>query len=197
MREADGGGAVGVGRLGVGEPPELGRGEGGDRDDADGIGPRLPAGGLVAVAEFGDQVGRGPGGTDVVPEQRVPDDGAVLVEADHAVLLAADGDRGDVGEPAGGRRGGGEGLLPGAGSDLGAAGDGARGPPHELAGVRVADHDLAGLRRGVDPRDEGHLWPAVREGVMRPDCSQTSSAEAGDLVQLVRRVDLDRERPRT
>ena len=112
--QADGGGAVGVRRLGVGQPAQLGRGEGGDRDHADGVGPRLPAGGLVAVAELGDQVGRGAGGADVVPEQRVADDGAVLVEADHAVLLPAHGQRGDVGETAGRRRGGGEGLLPGA-----------------------------------------------------------------------------------
>ena len=65
-----------------------------------------PAGGLVAVAELADQVGGRTGGADVVPEQRVPDDVAVLVEADHAVLLAADGERRDVVEAAGGRRGG-------------------------------------------------------------------------------------------
>ena len=47
------------------------------------------------------QVGGGLGRAGVVPQQRRPHDRAGLVEADHAVLLAADGDGGDVVEPAG------------------------------------------------------------------------------------------------
>ena len=88
--EADGGGAVGVRPArrrpasAAWSPVKEATGT-----SADGVGPRLPARRLVPVPQLGDQVGRGTRGADVVPQQRVPDDGAVLVEADHAVLLPA------------------------------------------------------------------------------------------------------------
>lgn len=154
VRQADRGGAVGVRRLGVSQPAQLGRGEGGDRHRADGVGPRPPPGRLVAVAELEHQVVRGPGRADVVPQQRVADHLAVVVQADHAVLLAADRHRGDVVEPAGGSGRRGERLLPGARGDLGAGRVRRAAGPDQLAGRGVADDDLAGLRRGVDAGDE-------------------------------------------
>jgi hypothetical protein len=155
VRQADGGRAVGVGGLGVGEPAELGRGEGGDRHEPDGVGPCLPAGRLVAVPEVGDQVGGGAGRPHVVPQQGVADDGAVLVEAHHAVLLAAHRQGRDVGQATGGLGRGGERLLPGARVDGRARR--VRGAPgaHQFACAGVPDDDLAGLGGGVDAGHEG------------------------------------------
>ena len=81
----------------------------------------------------------------VVPEQGRAHDGPGLVQAHHPVLLAADRDRGDVVEPAGLGRRGGERGPPVLGVDLRAGG--MRGPPgaDQLAGGRVTDDDLARL----------------------------------------------------
>ena len=98
MGQADGRRPVGVVRFGVGQPAELGRGEGGHRDQSHGVGPCPPARSLVAVAQVGDQLGGGVGRSDVVPQQRIPDDAALRVQADHAVLLPAHRQRGDVGQ---------------------------------------------------------------------------------------------------
>ena len=93
----------GVLLLVLGEPAQLGDGERGDGDAADGVGPLLGA-------QLRDEVRGRLGRARVVPQQRGPHDGSALVEAHHPVLLAADGDRGDVVEPPGG----GERLIQGA-----------------------------------------------------------------------------------
>ena len=122
---------------------------------------RRPA---LATAQLGHQVRGGLRRPGVVPEQGRAYDVAGLVEADHAVLLAADRDRGHVVEPAGRR-------------DRRLAGPSTRRPDRprcrrggvpgrsrtQPAGVGVADDDLAGLGRGVDPGDQGHARsPAER-----------------------------------
>jgi hypothetical protein len=144
--------------LVLGQPAQLGDGERRHRHRPDGRGPGVPA------AELGDEVLGGGGGAGVVPEQGVADDLAVLVEADHAVLLAADGDRGHVVQAAcvGSR------LLdsgpPGGGVDLGAVGVARAAGADQLAGLGVADDDLAGLGRGVDPGDERAAHVPLRSG---------------------------------
>ena len=156
--------------------------------DADRVGPRLPAGRLVAVAELADEVGGRAGGPDVVPEQRVADDGAVLVEADHAVLLAADRQRGDVVQPAGGRGGRlAKRRRQARGSTSVPSGCGARPGADQRAGVGVADDDLAGLGGGVDPGDEGHRGRA-------DDRRGEGRVMTADLTRCVRHrlCDLDR-----
>src|SRR5690606_24040795 len=92
----------------------------------------------------------------VVPQQGGPDDPAVLVQGDHPVLLAADGDGGDVVQPASlpDRRV--ERVLPGGRVDLGALRMAGAARAEDGAAAGVADDDLARLRRGVDAGDEGH-----------------------------------------
>ena len=85
----------------------------------------------------------------VVPQQRRPDHGARRVEGDHAVLLAADGDRGGpLQQP-------GSGLLqrfpPQLRVDLGAGGMRRDGLIDDLAVRRPDQHHLRRLGRGVDP----------------------------------------------
>src|SRR5690606_7092892 len=77
--------------------------------------PRAALG--VAVAELGDEVAGVGRGRRVVPQHRGPDDVAVGVERDHAVLLAADGYRGDVVETARVSGGRDERVPPGLGVD--------------------------------------------------------------------------------
>ncbi len=102
------------------------------------------------------QVGGGLRGPGVVPQQGVADHGAVVGEADHAVLLPADRDRGAVIDAVGlgGRRV--ERVDPVPRVDLGAVGVGAPPLAHDGAGLGVDDQDLAGLRGGVDPRYQRH-----------------------------------------
>ena len=96
------------------------------------------------------------GRAGVVPQQGRTHDGAGLVQADHPVLLPADGDRGDVVQAPGVGRGLAEGRPPVLGIDLGTVR--MRGPPgpDELPGGGVPDHDLARLGGGVDAGNEGH-----------------------------------------
>ena len=111
-----------------------------------GVGPGLRA-------ELGDEVVGGLGGAGVVPQQRISHDLAVLVEQHHAVLLATDGDGGDAVEEAATAR-----LLPGRPPvprvDLGAVGVRRTTGADDRPGLGVADDDLAGLGRRVDPGDE-------------------------------------------
>jgi hypothetical protein len=133
--------------LVLGEPAQLGDGEAGQRHAADGIGPR-------GRAQLGDEVGRRARRPDVVPEQRRPHDVPRVVEGDHAVLLAGDGDRGDLIQQPATR--GLEGAPPVLGIDLGAGGMRSARLVHHGAGVGIADDDLARLGRRVDPGDECH-----------------------------------------
>ncbi len=70
----------------LGHPAQLGHGDGRERHGADRLRPPLRA------AEFGHEVGRGPSGTRVVPQQRVAHRSAPLVQGDQPVLLAGDRD---------------------------------------------------------------------------------------------------------
>ena len=79
--------------LVVAHPAQLAHRGRSDRDEPGGVGPGLGA-------ELGDQVVGGLRRAGVVPQQRGSHDLAVLVEQHHAVLLAADGDRGDAVEDA-------------------------------------------------------------------------------------------------
>ncbi len=151
VREADGGRARGVVGLVVAEPAQLGDRERRDRHQPDRVDPGLRS------AELVDQVERGLGGAGVVPEQSRAYDGSVGVEADHAVLLAADGDRVDVVEPARGLDGLLERVPPRIRMHLGALRVGSVTAAHERTGLRIADDDLAGLGRGVDPGNEWHV----------------------------------------
>ena len=148
--QADGRRTCGVLGLVVAQPAQLGDGERRDRHQPDRVHPR------PGTAELVDQVEGGLRGAGVVPQQRRSYDGAGLVEADHAVLLAADRDRRDVVEPAGGRDRLLERVPPGVRVHLGALGMGGGPAADQLTGVRVADDHLAGLGRGVDPGDERH-----------------------------------------
>ena len=67
-------------------------------DESDGVDPGL------RTTELADQVGRSAGRPRVVPQQRRTDHFSLGVEADHAVLLSADRDRGDVVEATGASR---------------------------------------------------------------------------------------------
>ena len=108
--QADGGDFLGVFGLVLGHPCHLGQRVGGDGGGAYGLDPTLLASGdwvfRLAVlcgrcAELFDQsrsLGRR---TGVVPQHRIADHIALVVEDHHAVLLAADGQRGYVVQAAG------------------------------------------------------------------------------------------------
>ena len=71
---------------------------------------------------------------------------------------------------------------PGPRGDLGAVGVRGAARPHAAAGVGVADDDLAGLGRGVDPRDEGHRAAAgcrEREGHAADPSDDRAACVAG------------------
>ena len=148
VREQDAAGPLGVLRLGPGEPAQLGDGEAGHRDQPDGVRPGLRA------AQLFDQVLGVRGGARVVPQEGGPDDGTGLVEHDHAVLLTADGQRGDALQESVGRLA--EGCPPGLWRALGPVGVGRAAGAHVRARVGVTDDDLDGLGGGVDPGDERH-----------------------------------------
>ena len=141
-------------RLVARDPAQLAHRGRRDRYDPGGVGPGLRP-------QLVDEVGGRRRRAGVVPEERRAHHGVGLVEQHHAVLLAPDGEGGDILEQSVGGR-----LLPGrppvARFDLGAVRVG--GAPHadDLAGLGVAHDDLARLGRGVDPGDEssvGHLRP--------------------------------------
>ena len=74
--------------LVLGQPAQLGDGERRHRDHADGLRPRPPA--HLGTTELLHQVACGRRRAGVVPQQRGPYDVAVVVEADHPVLLPTD-----------------------------------------------------------------------------------------------------------
>ncbi|MPM66617.1 hypothetical protein SDC9_113527 [bioreactor metagenome] len=83
-------------RLMFRQPPQLGHRDGGDGHHTRTIRPHLATAVLVPVTEFPDEISSGPARSGVVPQDRVADDSAVLVQRHHAVLLTADGDGLDV-----------------------------------------------------------------------------------------------------
>jgi hypothetical protein len=147
MRQAHRCGAFGGLRLVLGEPAELGDGDGADRHDSHGLRPRPPACLGVAVTELADEVRRAAPGPGVVPQQRGAYHLAVVVQADHAVLLGAHGDGVDVVQAPGTLEGLLEGSVPGARIDLGGVRMTGSTLAYQLAGVSVVHDDLAGLRR--------------------------------------------------
>jgi hypothetical protein len=134
--------------LVLGEPAQLGHGERRDGHDTDRLGPGATS--HLGTAELVDEVAGGAGRAGVVPQQRGAYDGAVLVEADHAVLLAADADGSHVVQASGlgDRRL--ERGPPVVRVDLRAVRVPGAALPHERARLGVADDDLAGLGGGVD-----------------------------------------------
>ncbi len=148
---------LGRGGLVLGEPAELRHGERGDRHRADGVRPPLGA-----ARQFGDEVVRRAGGPGVVPQQGRPYHLARLVQAHHAVLLGGDGDRRGVVQPAGVVDRGAQRRPPRVRMDLGAVRMRRPALPDVGAGLRVADDDLAGLRRRVDAGHQGHDRAPVR-----------------------------------
>ena len=155
MGERHGGDALGVRGLGVPQPPQLRRGERGDRHDAG-------APGVLVGAHLVDQVARRLRRTGVVPEQGVADDAALGVEHDHAVLLPADRDGLDAVESAGVGERREQRAPPRGGIHLGAVGVRGTAGAHERPGRGIPDHDLARLRRRVDAGDERHGASSVR-----------------------------------
>ena len=148
VRQAHRGRTTGVLGLVLGEPAQLGHGERRDGHDTDRLGPGATA--HLGTAELVDEVAGGAGRTGVVPQQGGAYDGSVLVEADHAVLLAADADGCHVVQASGLgdrrlQRG-----PPVVRVHLGAVRMPGAALPHELARLGVADDDLAGLGGGVD-----------------------------------------------
>ncbi len=134
----------------IGKPAQLRDGKRREWHRADGLGP-LPR------PELGDQVGgrlRRPG---VVPKQRWPHDVTILVKANHAVLLAADGYSGDVVQPAGRSYCFPERSPPGPRVHLGAIRVCRAALTDQRTGISIADHDLARLRRRVHTCHDGHL----------------------------------------
>ena len=157
MRQADRGRALGVVRLMLGQPPQFRHRERRNRDRAHRLRPGEAPG--RPAAEVGDEVGGRRRGPDVVPQQGRANHPPVLVQADHAVLLAGDRHRGHVVESAGPVGGLPQGRPPGVGVDLGAVGMLCPALAYEGPRGGVADHHLAGLGGRVDPGDQWHLSP--------------------------------------
>ena len=124
-----------------------------ERHDTDRVSP------LLGPAQLGDEVDRRIRGAGVVPEQRRPDDGTVLVQADHAVLLTADRDGRHVVQSTCLGHSGLEGGPPRLGVHLGAVRMPAATTTYEGTGLGVPDHDLAGLGGRVHTGDERHAVP--------------------------------------
>jgi len=163
--QADRGDAGRVLGLVVGQPAQLRHGQGGDGHGAGGLGPpRGPFGPRVVAgvgAAFADEVAGGARRTGVVPQQCGPDDIPVRVEADHAVLLAPHGERGDVVEASGEFDGLQESGPPRLGVDLGPLRMRGSALAHDAFPGRVVDDYLARLCRRVDA---GDVWTAVAHG---------------------------------
>ena len=115
----------------------------------------------------------------VVPQQGVAHHGAVLVERDHPVLLAPDGDRGGLREEGPGgvvERG-----EPGPRVHLGPVRVGGAALREDLAGAGVDEERLGGLGGGVDAQDGGacHEEPRCRVGTERRGRRGTGRAVPG------------------
>ena len=151
VRQTDGGNLLGVLRLVLGHPRHLGQRVGGDGGGSDGLDPALLAAGghvvrFVALGrsctELVDQGGGLRGGTGVIPEHRIANHVALLVENDHAMLLAANREGRDIVKPAGLLGGLGEGLPPEFRVDRGAIRVLGLPEPNLFAGGGVRDADL-------------------------------------------------------
>jgi hypothetical protein len=149
VRERDGRHPRGVVGFVVAQPAQLGDRERRDRHETGA--PREFIG-----AELGGQIGRRTRRARVVPQQGIADHVAVGIQGHHAVLLAPDRPRDDVGETAGVRDRRAQRRPPGFGVHLGAVRMGAAAFAHHGAGVRVHHDDLARLGRRVDPHDQRH-----------------------------------------
>ena len=171
VRQAHRGGRGGVFGFVVGEPAQLAHGDRGDGHHADAFRP------FRGAAEFVDEFGRRGTGASIVPQQRISDDFAGVVQAHHAVLLGAHRDGGHVVEATGVLDGGLQRGPPQLRVDLGAVGMRRRPRPHDLTGVRIAHQHLARLRGRVDAGDEGHACEATPNRAM-------SSAAAVMSVQV-------------
>ncbi len=170
--ECHGGHPLGVVRLGVAQPAQLGGGERRDGNDA-----HPP--GVVVRADLGGQVASCRGGAGVVPEQGVADDAALRIEHHHAVLLSGDRHRRDVVETAGVVDGGEQRIPPGGGVDLRPIRMPGAARAHDGSGLQVAYDDFAALGRRVDSGDEGHAVLALhrqRTGPAQRAPSRCSSA---------------------
>ena len=148
VRQAHRGGTTGVLGLVLGEPAQLGHGERRDRHDTDRLGPGATA--LLGPPSSSTRSRAAPAERVSFQSSAGPHDGAVLVEADHAVLLAADADGSHVVQSSGLgdrrlQRG-----PPVVRVHLRAVRMSGAALPHERAGPGVADDDLAGLGGGVD-----------------------------------------------
>jgi hypothetical protein len=137
VRQQDLRGPGGGLRLVLGEPAQLGDGEGGGGDAA-GLPCPLPR-----AAQFGDELPGLRRGPDVVPEQGGPDHLAGLVYDDHAVLLRGHPDRVRAVEQPGPRLD--QGLPPQFRVALGAVRMRGAGLPDDGAIVGLAEQHLGGL----------------------------------------------------
>ena len=177
MRKAHGHGAGQRGRLMLGQPTQLGDGESGQWHAAHRLSPFTRAPRAVAVAQFGDEIagGRRPSGCRSIatpaarrcrsrpgrpcraagrppPRRQHPARPPAAVSATASACPQA------------------------RGVDLGAIGWW-RDPPHQRAGLRVADDDLARLGRRVDARYErAHMAPP---GIALPVPSVPNGARGG------------------
>src|SRR5699024_9865455 len=168
-------GALGVLRLVIAHPAQLGGGEGGDHQAADLLDARL------GPAHLLDQGLGLRGGAGVVPQQRVAHHLAVCVEQHHAVLLSADGHGlGALEQRPGGLVDRGE---PGTGIDLGAVRVGGAALLEDLAGRGVDQERLGGLGGGIDAEHGGGHQVILRGwGWWRGDgagCGWGRAARAG------------------
>ena len=166
----------------------------------DGVGP------ACGPPQLGDQVGGGAGGAGVVPQQRVADDLAGLVERDHAVLLAADADRRDaVQSPPASATPRCSACHQCAGSTSVAVGMRGAALPHDLTGVGVADQDLASTgwtsrppRRAPAPRRHEPRTPSRCSIASWSRCSNAVAARgrASSGSNVSARSVVERTRPR-
>ncbi len=147
MRQTDGRDASCVLGLRVGEPTQLRVRERSQRQAAGHAGP---------VRELLAEIVGGTCRAGVVPEQRWADDFTGLVEDDHAVLLSTHADCFDVVEPSGRSHGLLVGGPPCVGMHFGARRVGRGALANDVAGFRVHNQHLAGLRRTVDACNERH-----------------------------------------
>ena len=134
----------------IAQPPQLGSGEGRDRNHSG------PVDELIGT-DLSDECSCCPVAAQIVPEQSIADDLSVSIESDEAVLLSADAHSCDVGESSclGDR------LLqcrpPGFGVDFGSGRVRGRAAAQDPACGRVDDDDLAALRRGVDAGNQSAI----------------------------------------
>ena len=169
----------GVVRLVLGEPAQLRDGERRHRHDADGVGPRLrrrarrpgPRAAWAERVSFHSSAGRTTSPRS--SRQTMPCCWPPTAIAATSSSPPACGDR----------------LVQGASQAAGStsvpSGCGARPCAHQLAGLGVADDDLARLGRGVDAGDERHsARSACAQHVLERQLVQPDEAEAalGGLV---------------